>query len=114
MPSKVNRKDPAYLKRVRSLPCVLASTGRCWGRLDPHHAGKHPGVGLKAHDTTAIPLCRAHHDAWHDHRGHFEGWNCDHRRAWADEQIARTQAALGLAPAAGGSRAGVNLVLIDW
>jgi hypothetical protein len=99
--SKVDRKDPEYLERVRALPCPLAWTRTCWGRIEAHHAGKHPGVGMKAHDWTAIPLCTAHHRAWHRHEGPFDGWDKDKRRSWSDEQIAKAQRTLGLRDADG-------------
>lgn len=88
--------DPAYLARVRLLPCSARHLlGHfCAGRIEAHHAGERPGVGLKAHDYTAIPLCQLAHREWHAASGPFKTWNRDRRRAWSHEQIARTQGAM--------------------
>lgn len=90
----------AYLRRVRGLPCC-ARNERCFGPVDAHHAGARPGVGLKASDFSAIPLCRAHHDAWHAARDPFDLPKAN-RRAWADARIEETQRhLLGATPPTG-------------
>lgn len=106
--------DPAYLERVRGLPCVLVSVlawetvpnllidppftdhERCWGSIEAHHAGKRPGVGMKCSDRETHPFCHRHHQWWTDHAGWFAGWSKYRRRKWADERIAETQRKLGL------------------
>ena len=99
-------RDEAYLARVRQLPCCavnLAVHGpifcgaihRCVGRIHAHHAGRDRGVGQKASDYTAIPLCASSHDAWHAGRGVFFGMTREMRRVWADARIAETQRLLG-------------------
>lgn len=100
--------DPAYLARVRLLPCcapyerVVGGPLRggelkvCSGRIHAHHAGRKPGTGLKANDLTAIPLCAAHHMEWHSGTNTFRGWTKEQRREWSDERIAETQRQLGL------------------
>jgi hypothetical protein len=50
-------------------------------------------MGLKAPDSTCIPMCSAHHRDWTEHRGLFRFWTREERRAWADEQIRRTKLA---------------------
>lgn len=87
-------EDPAYLARVRLLVCVARYLSACHGRIEAHHAGRRPGIGRKAHDHTAVPLCSAHHTDWHQAAGAFRGWQRDRRREWADEQIAATRALL--------------------
>lgn len=61
---KVDRRAPAYLAFVREQPC-------CWcghrAPSDPHHFGPR-GIGRKADDLHTVPLCRACHDHFHDHR----------------------------------------------
>jgi hypothetical protein len=81
------RSDLAYMAFIRMLPCAAAVLGRCAGRIDAHHAGEKPGVAMKAHDRTCIPLCRGHHDDFHAHRGPFAGWTKGERRVWANLQV---------------------------
>jgi hypothetical protein len=86
-------RDPAYLARVRKLPCLIRP---CQRRSQAHHAGEHPTLGQKAPDITAIPLCRQHHVfEWHAKHGFCEGWDEAQRRQWQDEMIDRTQRVLG-------------------
>jgi hypothetical protein len=47
--------DPEYLAFIRLLPCLI-----CGKKAEPHHAGQR-GIGQKADDRTAIPLCQKHH-----------------------------------------------------
>lgn len=84
-------EDQDYLGWVRARACVLAPLG-CFGRVQAHHAGTDRGMGQRAHDDTAIPLCAHHHRAWHDLGQPFRAMTKDQRRAWALEQIERTRA----------------------
>ena len=69
-PRKGKMEAPAYLRWIRTLPC-LAESRDCWGRVDPHHVG-HFGRG-RDNDHNAVPLCRRHHDFYHQiHRRAFE------------------------------------------
>lgn len=91
-------RDPAYLARVRALPCGAHGLGRCAGRRHAHHP-RHlgGGVGLKPPDAVAVSLCAGHHRQLHDVRGPFRGWKRDQLRAFQDELVAATRAALGAA-----------------
>lgn len=92
-------QDKAYLARVRLMPCVGARLSSCEGHgVDPHHAGRRPGIAMKAPDASAIPMCRHHHDRFHDAQYPFKDWGKERRRDWQDEQIARTQRELSAAP----------------
>lgn len=94
--------DPWYLEAVRGLPCVVQRIHVNWpceGRVHAHHAGRRPGVGLKAPDETAIPLCAIHHAQWHGAYGLFALMTSAERRSWADDRIEETQ--LRLMSAAG-------------
>lgn len=86
---------PAYLARVRTLPCRAVGLSRCFGPIAAHHAGPKPGVGMKCSDFETHSFCMVHHAAWHAARGPFRGWTREMRRVWADAQIAATRAALG-------------------
>lgn len=63
---KKTGKDPAYLRFIRSLPCCVCAKllhrdgGRQRSITEAAHAGVR-GLSTKAHDKTAIPLCRLHH-----------------------------------------------------
>ena len=89
--------DLDYMARVRKLPCAARHLGHpCSGRMTAHHAGKKPGLRIKSHVDTCIPLCWEHHvgagiESFH---GPFLGWTREQLRAWQDEQIERTRAAL--------------------
>jgi hypothetical protein len=49
------QRDGRYLDWIRSLPCLV-----CGRPAEAHHTGPH-GLGKKADDSTAIPLCTEHH-----------------------------------------------------
>lgn len=99
-PRRLSRpgSDPAYLEWVRSLACCVYWIGGlnwngCDQRVHAHHAGRRPGVSMKADDKTAIPLCDRHHRQWHDANGVFAGLSKLERFAWSVRAIAATQAA---------------------
>lgn len=93
-------EDRAYADWVRTLPCMMRRSGGCSGPIEAHHAGFDRGRGQKAHDRTCVPLCLAHHRAWHDVKGVFakltEGLSVlearAKRREWAAAAIERVQA----------------------
>ena len=92
--------DLAYRRRVRALPCAARDLGTpCRGPIDPHHP-RHlaSGMGTKAPDRCAIPLCRWHHVyELHAVSGAFKGWRRARLVAWQDQQVAATQERLGVA-----------------
>src|SRR5690606_9544285 len=53
----------AYHQWLRGRNCAVAQRGDCWGRMEAAHtpdpASK--GMGTKAADHNAIPLCQGHH-----------------------------------------------------
>ena len=58
-------KSTAYLDFVRGLPCAACMAPP---PNDPHHicdVGLYPGMGRKASDIHAIPLCRVCHAKLH-------------------------------------------------
>jgi len=68
-PRKRNAPRPAwkvavaYHQWLRGRPCAMAHMGGCDGKMEAAHtpdpASK--GMGTKAADKNAIPLCQAHH-----------------------------------------------------
>jgi len=82
-------RDLDYLAWVRTLPCCAPGMFACGWRAEAHHAGAR-GLGQKAGDHTAIPLCRIDHDHLHNATGTFAGWTKAQRRAWQDKQAALT------------------------
>lgn len=53
-------KSPAYLEWLHHLPCCIMDH-ECGGAITAHHAGSR-GLGQKAPDYTAVPLCDKHHN----------------------------------------------------
>lgn len=85
-------EDPAHLRWIRTLPCVAPGAPQgCDGAIEAHHAGRRP-LGARAHDRTAVALCRLHHRCWHDGSGPFRDWNREQRRAWAQGAVEQTWA----------------------
>ena len=58
-------RDPKYLAWIRTQPCLVCGSTR-W--IEAAHMGPH-GLGQKSPDTSAVPLCAAHHrtgkDSYH-------------------------------------------------
>lgn len=94
--------DASYLMWVRSQPCACQP---CILRSQAHHPtngeterhskslGGRRGLGQKAADVHAFPLCLKHHDELHDGHGFFEDMEQAARRAWQDEQSTKCRAA---------------------
>jgi hypothetical protein len=99
LPRRLSRasSDPAYLAWVRTLPCLgdKIAQALCRQPIHAHHAGRRPGIAMKADDSTAIPLCELHHADWHNAGGIFRGLSKFERFAWAIQAIAETQRAWG-------------------
>jgi hypothetical protein len=74
-PRKRNAPRPAwkvcaaYLQWLRGRPCMLVSA-QCEGKIEAAHTPdpESKGMGTKAADRNAIPLCHAHH-ALHTTKG---------------------------------------------
>lgn len=82
--------DEAYLQFVRSLPCCVC--GHDTEPSHPHHMVGHlKGLGMKAPDRETMPLCFAHHRAFHDGVGHFAYWSREGRILWQETEIALVQ-----------------------
>jgi hypothetical protein len=58
-PRRGRIEDPAYLRWIRSLACMIQDRD-CRGSSDPHHVG-HYGQA-RSNDYNAVPLCRVHHE----------------------------------------------------
>lgn len=93
-----NPERVAWVRTLRCLcsgPGLLTVPGACSQVVEAHHAGRR-GMGRKAHDDTAIPLCSLHHANWHANAGPFKGWTQAQLRTWAAAAIAATQAGWAL------------------
>jgi len=66
------KPEPRYLAWLRTLPCVCC--GGPGGVAHHQHGekGTMKGMGLRAPDSTAVPLCERCHNGWHA-MGHFSG-----------------------------------------
>lgn len=96
--SKEEGGDEAYLEFIRSLPCCMCDRR---GPSHPHHSTG-AGMGLKAPDREAMPLCAPHyssrgspvagcHRDFHDGNGAFDGWTRADKNLWQGLQVARCQ-----------------------
>jgi hypothetical protein len=65
---------------------------QCYGRIEAHHAGKNPGMGMKAPDDTTVPLCVRHHREITDHTGPFLTMFRAELRDLQDRWVAETTA----------------------
>ena len=59
-----------HLSLIRQMPCCVCLVSQPAAIIDPHHlrggeAAAERGVGMRASDKWAVPLCRIHHDALH-------------------------------------------------
>lgn len=69
-PRPAEKSAPGFLKWLRGRECVMAFN--CEGRMEAAHvdyAGD-KGMGTKASDRFAIPMCAKHHREQHD-----KGWD---------------------------------------
>jgi len=57
MPKQTREVDKAYLKYIRSQPCII-NNSECYGEIVYHHT---ISVGAGGPDHLSIPVCVAHH-----------------------------------------------------
>jgi hypothetical protein len=65
LPKPQRFESPEYRSFIRRHHCCVWN---CWKRTEAHHVvfdgqGK---TGSKVDDTQTVPLCRPHHDAYHE------------------------------------------------
>jgi len=87
--------DPAYKAFVKKQPCVVC--GRRGRGVDGHHLinGKgeaRKGMGQTAPDKFLIPMCRDHHDQFHDRIGFCRGWDDAQRLTFQEQEVERLNA----------------------
>lgn len=82
--------DEDFKAIVRTLPCRLRILLRCEGPVEADHQGPH-GLGMKADDTTCVPMCRKHHRERTDYTGPFKDWDASMMRAFCDANIEYTR-----------------------
>ena len=80
-------EDPKYLQWIREQPCVMCK--RTPSAEVHHETGA--GMGLRAHDHKAMPLCHRCHMAFHAVHGPFKGWDRKKLNEWQKEQYQRTR-----------------------
>ena len=83
-------RDQKHLAFLRTLPCAAC------GKPPPseaHHSTAHrAGLGTKAGDLDAFPLCGGPagcHVAFHSARGRFRGWDREARRLWQRSMVSQ-------------------------
>ena len=73
LPKPKTARNPRYLKWIRSKPCL---NGHLYN-VAPHHEGNR-GMGIKASDFDALPLCFECHRKRHDKgRSIWNEWGID-------------------------------------
>lgn len=77
---------------IKTLPCCAPGPHVCHRIVQAHHAGKNPGMRLKAPDDTCIPLCKQAHTDLDAMAGVFRDFDGESLRAWQDERIAHYRA----------------------
>ena len=82
-------EDPDYLAWVRRQRCAVPG---CESSSEAHHPRHDVGLGLRAHDHRAIPLCHQHHAELHGLCGYFKGWSREQVRAFCERESAATRA----------------------
>lgn len=81
-------EDPVYLRWVGSLTCSAPGCNRNSGH--PHHPRHDVGLGLRAHDHRAIPLCHKCHESIHRLTfGAFKNWTREQVRAFCEREGAK-------------------------
>ncbi|WP_129543841.1 DUF968 domain-containing protein [Serratia sp. 1D1416] len=80
IPKRERWESKAYLKWVKSQPCVISGIQAD----DAHHIIGHGqgGMGTKAHDLFTIPLCREEHDALHRDPSRWEAEHGSQIELW--------------------------------
>ena len=60
-------ENPDYLRAIRALPCLACKMDGTeqTSKTEAHHPRNEPGMGQKAPDDQAIPLCSRHHNEQH-------------------------------------------------
>lgn len=84
--------EPRYKAWVKTQPCCVGGL-RC-GRADPHHLidGKgdaRKGMGQTAPDRYLLPICREHHNLFHDGKGIFAGFDAAQRLTFQEQECER-------------------------
>lgn len=76
------------LDRIRGEVCCCQSPADpCDGDVQAHHHTGRRGLGQKATDREAFPLCAKHHHDFHAARGIFYRWSHEDRRQWQDAMV---------------------------
>ena len=78
-------EDPDYIHWLKGQPCNQCGAQR---GCDAHHRTG-AGMGMRAHDHLAMPMCRYCHDTFHASSGSFKTMEKQARRAYQDEAIQR-------------------------
>jgi len=74
-----------YATWLRTQPCC--APGECLRNVELHHPRHMVGLGMRASDSSAIPLCPRHHQHLHRLSGPFRGWDKSRRKSWERERI---------------------------
>ncbi len=79
-------EDPKHIRHLAELPCAWC--GSETGGAPPHHStASQPGMGRKAHDHEAMPMCVKCHRDFHSASGDFRSWTKRERREWQGRMV---------------------------
>ena len=76
-------EDRDYLTWLRWKPCLVCGRHPC----QAHHPRHNVGMGQRAHDHRAVPLCYQHHEDVQQYR--LDGMNREQLRDWMDAAAER-------------------------
>lgn len=76
-------ENPEYTSWLREKQCA-APGANCMARSEPHHPRHDVGMGKRAHDERAIPICHLHHMDLHGLSGPFKDWDRSMVRVFCD------------------------------
>ncbi len=84
--------EPKYKAWIKTLVCCVGGI-RC-DQADPHHLidGKDDakkGMSQTAPDRFLLPLCRYHHNLFHEGKGIFNGWDDAQRLTFQEQECER-------------------------
>ena len=82
IPKKPREKNPAFIKFIRGLPCLVCKSNIM--NVDPHHIKSRGAMG--GDSGNVVPLCRIHHTMIHTYGTKtFEGKFKLNLKAFAEE-----------------------------
>lgn len=80
-------EDRAYIRWLGGGRCIVPGCRKMSG--PPHHVRHDVGMGMRAHDHRAVPLCPEHHEDAQQYRGVFGKMGRQGMREFFDDAAER-------------------------